>query len=186
MGSGAGNDAFVALRIVGETGRVIGVDMTEAMIEKANENKSKLGFDNVDFLLGEIENLPIKNATVNVAVSNCVMNLVPNKLKAYEEVYRVLTKDGYFSISDIVMNGELPSGIRNAAEMYAGCISGALGREEYISTISEAGFKNIEVVKEREIVLPDALLLQYISQPELEEYRKSKSAILSITILAEK
>jgi SAM-dependent methyltransferase len=186
LGSGAGNDVFVARRIVGEGGRVIGVDMTEAMIKKANENKAKLGYTNVDFLLGEIENLPLEDSTVNVAVSNCVMNLVPDKLKAYQELYRVLTPDGHFSISDIVLKGELPAGIRNAAEMYAGCVSGALGKEEYLKVIEDAGFENIEVVKEREIVLPDELLLQFISNEELKDYRNGKSAVLSVTVCADK
>lgn len=186
LGSGAGNDVFVARRIVGEEGRVIGVDMTEAMIQKANENKAKLGYTNVDFLLGEIEILPIEDSTVDVAVSNCVMNLVPDKPKAYQELYRVLTTEGHFSISDIVLNGELPTGIRNAAEMYAGCISGALGKEEYLKAIADAGFENIEVVKEREIVLPDDLLLRFISNEELRDYRNSKSAILSVTVRADK
>lgn len=186
LGSGAGNDVFVARRIVGDSGKVIGVDMTEAMIQKANENKNKLGYDNVEFLLGEIEALPVQNSTVDVAVSNCVMNLVPDKLKAYQEVHRILSENGHFSISDIVFSGHLPEGILNAAEMYAGCISGALDREDYLNTIKEAGFQNVEVLKEREINLPDDLLLNFITQEELTEYRKSTSSILSITVYAEK
>lgn len=186
LGSGAGNDVFVARNIVGEKGQVIGIDMTEAMITKANENKQKLGFENVDFLLGEIEDLPVKDNTIDVAVSNCVMNLVPDKNRAYSEVYRVLKSNGHFSISDIVLSGKLPEGIQNAAEMYAGCISGALSKGDYLNAIKKAGFKNIEVVKEREIILPDELLLQYINQEELVEYRNSQSAIISITVYADK
>lgn len=186
LGSGAGNDVFVARRLVGEQGRVIGVDMTEAMIAKANQNKEMLGFANVDFILGEIEDLPIADASIDVAVSNCVMNLVPDKHKAYSELFRVLKNDGHFSISDIVLRGELPEAIRNAAEMYAGCISGALGKADYLLAIQAAGFENITVAKEREIVLPDDLLLQFISPEEVKKYRESQSAILSITVYADK
>ena len=186
LGSGAGNDVFVARSIVGETGHVLGVDMTEAMIAKANENKNKLGYDNVEFLLGEIESLPISDSTVDVAVSNCVMNLVPDKVKAYSELFRVLKPNGHFSISDIVLNGDLPDGVRNAAEMYAGCVSGALEKVDYLKAIEEAGFKNVDVVKERQIILPDELLLQFINKEELEIYRKSQTAVLSVTVYAEK
>ncbi len=186
LGSGAGNDVFVARSIVGETGKVIGVDMTEAMINKANENKQKLNYTNVDFLLGEIEDLPIKDNSIDVVVSNCVMNLVPDKTKAYSEVFRVLKPKSHFSISDIVLSGDLPVGIRNAAEMYAGCVSGALPKEEYVQAIKDAGFENIQIVKERQINLSDDILLKFISQEELAEYRKSESAILSITVYAEK
>lgn len=186
LGSGAGNDVFVARSIVGEKGRVIGVDMTEAMIAKANENKKKLGYGNVEFLLGEIEELPVDDSTFDVAISNCVMNLVSNKLQAYKEVFRVLKPNGHFSISDIVLNGDLPDGIRNAAEMYAGCVSGALEKADYIQAIKDAGFENVDVVKERPIVLPDDLLLQFISKDELDKYRESQSAILSITVYADK
>ena len=186
LGSGAGNDVFVARSVVGETGHVIGLDMTEAMIAKANENKQKLGYENVEFILGEIEEIPLENETVDVAVSNCVMNLVPNKDKAYSELHRVLKPNGHFSISDIVLRGDLPENIRSAAAMYAGCVSGALDKSDYLNAIKEAGFRNVEVMKEREIVLPDALLLQYINQEELKAYRESETAILSLGVYAEK
>jgi len=186
LGSGAGNDVFVARRIVGESGHVVGVDMTEAMIKKANENKQKLGYENVDFVLGEIESLPVEDATIDVVVSNCVMNLVPSKTKAYSEVHRVLKPNGHFSISDIVLSGTLPTSILNAAEMYAGCVSGALAKEDYMQTIKEAGFRNVAIVKEREIVLSDKLLLQFVSQEELDKYREDNVSILSITVYADK
>ncbi|MCP4121449.1 MAG: arsenite methyltransferase [Bacteroidetes bacterium] len=186
LGSGAGNDVFVARAIVGGKGRVIGVDMTEAMIAQANVNKAKLGFENVEFVLGEIEELPVEDSSVDVVVSNCVMNLVPNKVKAYQEVSRVLKAGGHFSISDMVLQGELPDSIRNAAAMYAGCVSGALSKEGYLKAIADAGFTNTRVAKEREINLPDNLLLQFISKDELEAYRKSQSAIVSITVYADK
>lgn len=186
LGSGAGNDVFVARRVVGENGFVYGVDMTEAMLQKANENKAKLGYENVEFLLGEIEALPLEDNKIDVVLSNCVMNLVPNKLQAYQEVYRVLKSGGHFSISDIVLNGDLPENIRNAASMYAGCVSGAESKQTYLDTIKSAGFENIEVLKTRIIALEDELLLNYISKDELELYKKSGSSILSITVYAEK
>lgn len=187
LGSGAGNDVFIARRIVGQKGHVIGVDMTEAMIAKANENKQKLGYDNVDFVLGEIENLPLKDNSIDVSVSNCVLNLVPNKKKAYQEVYRVLKPEGHFSMSDIVLNGVLPKGIMEAAEMYAGCISGALQQEEYIQAIKDAGFKNIRITKERVVDIPDHIMLQYVCCPEeLEKFKASDNAIISLGIYAEK
>lgn len=186
LGSGAGNDVFVARSIVGEEGRVIGVDMTEAMIELANQNKEKLGYKNVDFLLGEIEDLPLEDDSVDVAVSNCVMNLVPSKEKAYQETYRVLKTNGHFNMSDIVLRGELPKGIKEAAEMYAGCISGALEKEEYLNVIESVGFKNIRITKERVIDVPDHVFLQYVTPAELEEFKSSDNAIVSLGVFAEK
>ena len=186
LGSGAGNDVFVARKLAGERGRVLGVDMTEAMVAKANENKQKLGFENVEFLLGEIEQLPVKDDSVDVVISNCVMNLVPDKKRAYAEVHRVLKTGGHFSISDIVLQGELPEGIRKAAEMYAGCVSGALVREDYMNAIKSAGFKNITINKERAIAMPDQILRQYASKEELEKFRTGENAIISIGVYAEK
>lgn len=186
LGSGAGNDVFVARSIVGDTGHVIGVDMTEAMIAKANENKEKLGFTNIEFKLGEIEDLPIEDNSIDVAVSNCVMNLVPSKEKAYKETYRVLKPDGHFNMSDIVLKGDLPKGIKEAAQLYAGCISGALEKEDYLRVIKKAGFKNITITKEREIDVPDHVFLQYVTPAELEEFRASNNAIISLGVFAEK
>ncbi|NUN68549.1 MAG: arsenite methyltransferase [Bacteroidetes bacterium] len=186
LGSGAGNDAFVARSVVGETGRVIGIDMTVPMIEKANRNVKTLGFTNVEFRLGDIENMPVENDTADVVVSNCVMNLVPDKQKAFTETFRIMKPGGHFSISDIVLKGELPENIRSAATMYAGCVSGAQQKEEYLRTITEAGFVNVTVQKEREINIPDELLVKYISLEEALAYRKSGAGIFSITVYAEK
>lgn len=186
LGSGAGNDVFVARNLVGEKGQVFGVDMTEAMIEKANINKAKLGFKNVEFLLGEIENLPLKNEQIDVAISNCVMNLVPDKNKAYQEVFRVLKSGGHFSISDIVLSGEMPDAIKNAAEMYAGCVSGAMIKADYMEAIDKAGFTNVKIEKEREIRLPDQVLANYLNEQEIVDFRNSGSKVLSITVVAEK
>ena len=186
LGSGAGNDAFVARSIVGETGRVIGIDMTVPMLEKANKNTKLLGFTNVEFRLGDIENMPVENNTADVVVSNCVMNLVPNKQKAFAETFRIMRSGGHFSISDIVLKGALPENIRSAATMYAGCVSGAQQKEEYLQTIKDAGFINITVQKDREINIPNELLVKYISLEEALAYRKSGAGIFSITVYAEK
>ncbi|MCR9286642.1 MAG: arsenite methyltransferase [Bacteroidetes bacterium] len=186
LGSGAGNDVFVARSMVGEKGKVIGVDMTTAMVEKANMNKAKLGYENVEFLLGEIEDLPLQNELIDVAISNCVMNLVPDKNKAYQEVFRVLKKNGHFSISDVVLSGEMPEKIKNAAEMYAGCVSGALLKSDYLSAIEKAGFSNMKIEKEREIYLPDEVLSNFLDEQEITAFRKSGSKVLSITVVAEK
>lgn len=186
LGSGAGNDAFIARSVTGERGHVIGVDMTAPMIEKAVRNAQALGFTNVEFRLGEIENMPVEDGTADVVVSNCVMNLVPDKQKAFAETFRILKPGGHFSISDIVLKGDLPENIRNAAVMYAGCVSGAQQKEEYLRTIGNAGFVNVTVQKEREIHVPDELLVKYISLEEALAYRKSGAGIVSVTVYAEK
>jgi ubiquinone/menaquinone biosynthesis C-methylase UbiE len=186
LGSGAGNDCFVARALVGETGRVVGVDMTETMIEKANANNLKAGFKNIEFRLGDIEDLPVDNNFADVVISNCVLNLVPDKNKTFSEIFRVLKPGGHLSVSDIVLRGELPMKIRNAAEMYAGCVSGALQIETYLKAISESGFVNTKIQKERIISLPDKLLLQFLDQEELTAYKKSDTGIFSITVYAEK
>ncbi len=186
LGSGAGNDCFVARSIVGETGKVIGVDMTEAMIQKAKANAQKLGFTNVDFRLGEIEDLPLGANRVDVVVSNCVLNLVPSKVQAFKETFRVLKPQGHFSISDVVLEGELPVSLQKAAEMYAGCVSGAIQQEEYLNIIKNTGFENVQIQKKRLITLPDDLLSNYLSADELAAYKASGTGIYSITVYAEK
>jgi len=186
LGSGAGNDVFIARRVVGENGKVIGVDFTQPMIDKANLNNKKLGYENVEFKLGEIEKLPIESSSIDVVISNCVLNLVPNKIKAFQEIYRVLKTTGHFCVSDIVLKGELPERIRKAAEMYAGCVTGALQKEEYIKTVKSAGFKNIQVRKEKQIVIPKEILKNYLSDKEIEEYENKEFQILSMTVFAEK
>jgi SAM-dependent methyltransferase len=186
LGSGAGNDCFVARALAGETGKVIGVDMTEAMINKAKANVEKLGFKNVEFRQGDIEDLPMAANKADVVVSNCVLNLVPNKTQAFKEIYRVLKPKGHFSISDVVLKGELPEGIKKEAEMYAGCVAGALQKEEYLGIIHQAGFKNVILQKEKQILIPDEILLNYISSEELATYRANEKGVFSITVYAEK
>jgi len=186
LGSGAGMDAFVARRIVGESGLVIGVDMTESMIEKARENNQKLGYKNVEFRFGEIENLPVSDSTVDMVISNCVLNLVPDKFKAYQEIYRVLKPGGHFSISDVVLMGDLPPAIQSAAEMHAGCVAGALKKDHYLSIIKRAGFSDTLIVKEKPINIPDNMLSKYLSDDALQTFKNAGPVILSITVYAEK
>ncbi|MDJ1503443.1 arsenite methyltransferase [Xanthocytophaga agilis] len=186
LGSGAGNDAFVARSIVGEKGKVLGIDFTERMIEKARENADKLGFNNVEFRQGDIEKMPLSANTADVVVSNCVLNLVPNKLKALVETLRILKPGGHFSVSDIVLEGSLPEGLRKDAEMYAGCVAGAIQKEDYMQLIEVVGFQNIQIQKQRRINLPDQVLNQYLSPVEIEEYKTGKRGIYSITVYGEK
>jgi arsenite methyltransferase len=186
LGSGAGNDAFIARKITGETGSVIGIDFTEKMIKKAKENAAKVGFTNVDFRLGDIESMPVDDNTADVVVSNCVLNLVPNKKNVFKEIFRVLKPGAHFSISDIVLEGELPADLCKAAEMYAGCVSGAVQKQEYLNIINETGFKNIKIQKEKIISVPDDILLNYISPEQLNEFKQSNTGIFSITVYAEK
>jgi len=186
LGAGAGNDAFVARSIVGDKGKVIGIDFTEKMIEKARSNAEKLGFNNVEFRYGDIEALPITANIADVVVSNCVMNLVPNKKKAFSETFRVLKPGGHFSISDIVLVGDLPDGLRKNAEMYAGCVSGAIQKNEYLQIIEDSGFHPIEIQKNKKIHLPDEILSAYLSEEELESVRNNELGIFSITVYAKK
>lgn len=186
LGSGAGNDCFVARAETGESGKVVGIDFTPEMIEKARNNADKLGFNNVEFRLGDIENIPLMSNVADVVVSNCVMNLVPNKPKAFAEVQRILKQTGHFSISDIVLVGDLPEKIKNAAEMYAGCVASAIQMEDYLKIIENSGFKNITLQKKKPIIVPDDILKNYLNEEEIQQYKDSTTRIYSITVYAEK
>jgi arsenite methyltransferase len=186
LGSGAGNDAFIARSETGETGTVIGIDFTPAMIEKARKNAEKLAFQNVEFRQGDIENMPVAAGTADVVISNCVLNLVPDKKAVIKEIFRILKTGGHFSISDIVLIGELPARLKSAAEMYAGCVSGAIQKQEYLDLIAGNGFGNINLQKEKVISIPDDILLNYLSAEEIDQFRKSDAGIYSITVFAEK
>ncbi len=186
LGSGAGNDCFVARALTGDSGKVIGIDMTEAMVKKATENAAKLGFKNISFVLGDIENMPVADNTADVVISNCVLNLVPDKEKAFREIYRILKQGGHLSVSDVVLQGNLPDAIKNAAEMYAGCVSGAIQTEEYLSLMEKVGLKNIRIQKSKVIDIPNDILLKYLSEKEILDFKQSKSGIFSITVYAEK
>ena len=186
LGSGAGNDVFVARSLVGEAGKVIGVDMTPAMIERANQNKAKLGFENVEFILGDIEDLPLPDNSVDTVISNCVLNLVSDKLATYQGIYRVLKPKGHFSISDVVVSGPLTEKMSSIVDLYAGCIAGAMVKSDYLKTIENAGFKDIVVRKEKVVYLPDSFLLQYLNEQELIEFRSTGVQVLSVTVNAKK
>ncbi len=186
LGSGAGNDCFVARHETGEDGRVIGVDFTPEMIAKAKSNAAKLGYQNVEFRQGDIEALPLTSNIVDVVVSNCVLNLVPDKKKAFSEVLRVLKPGGHFSISDVVLKGELPGNLAKAAEMYAGCVSGALQESDYLGIIHGLGFEQVTVQKRKQIMVPDDILANYLSAEELAAFKASGTGIFSITVSATK
>jgi ubiquinone/menaquinone biosynthesis C-methylase UbiE len=186
LGSGAGNDCFVARALVGETGKVIGIDFTQAMIDKARENAKKMNYTNVEFRFGDIEKMPVTADKADVIISNCVLNLVPDKTKAFKEIYRVLKTGGHLSVSDVVLKGALPEKIQHAAEMYAGCVSGAIQMEDYLHIMNAAGLKNILVQKQKQVTIPDDILANYLSMEEIEKYKNSASGIFSITVYAEK
>lgn len=186
LGSGAGNDCFVARALVGKSGKVIGIDFTEAMIEKARANTEKLGFNNVEFRCGDIEKMPVTANKADVIISNCVLNLVPNKLNVFKEIYRVLKPGGHMSVSDVVLKGQLPEKIKHAAEMYAGCVSGAIQFDEYLKLIKAAGLNNITVQKQKLVNIPDNILSNYLSESEIDNYKNSGVGIYSITVYAEK
>ena len=185
LGSGAGNDCFVARAEAGENGKIIGIDFTPEMIEKARENVKRRGFTNIEFIHGDIDNMPVESNLADVVVSNCVLNLVPNKQAVFKEIYRVLKPNGHFSISDIVLNGDLPEKIKSTAEMYAGCVAGAIQKDEYLKIIEETGFKNITLQKEVSIVLPDEVAKNYLTKEEILDYKKNP-LIKSLTVFAEK
>ena len=186
LGSGAGNDCFVARAETGANGKVIGIDFTPAMIDKARANAEKLGFNNVEFRQGDIEHMPVTANTADVIVSNCVLNLVPNKDGVFKEMFRVLKAGGHFSISDVVLVGALPDALRKDAEMYAGCVAGAIQKEVYLELIAQNGFTNITVQKEKAIVIPDDILSNYLNAEQLASFKNGTTGIFSITVYAQK
>lgn len=186
LGSGAGNDVFIARSIVGDEGKVIGIDITEEMIDKANHNNKKLGYSNVEFKLGDIEDIPLPISTADVVVSNCVLNLVPDKVKAFSEIYRILKSGGHFCVSDVVIQGELSDELKKSAELYAGCVAGALKQSEYLDIIKNTGFENIEIKKSKRIELSDDLLYLYLNEEEIKDYKKNLKGIFSITVVGYK
>jgi len=186
LGSGAGNDCFVARAETGETGKVIGIDFTPAMIEKARKNVDRLGFNNVEFRQGDIEHIPVTADAADVVVSNCVLNLVPNKDAVFGEIFRVLKPGGHFSISDVVLRGTLPEALQKDAEMYAGCVSGAIQKGEYLGLITKNGFTNLTVQKEKPIVIPGDILTNYLNIDEIKKFGNDGDGIFSITVYAEK
>lgn len=186
LGSGAGNDCFVARHETGPEGKVLGIDFTPSMIRKARENAEKLGFNNVEFREGDIDDMPVSDAIADVVVSNCVLNLVPNKPKVIAEIFRVLKPGGHFSISDIVLVGNLPDALKEDAEMYAGCVAGAIQKDDYLQQIKDTGFQNLCIQKEKPIVIPDDILSKYMSEEEVKTFNQQDTGIFSISVYAEK
>jgi arsenite methyltransferase len=182
LGSGAGNDAFVARAMTGDTGRVIGLDFAGAMLTKAKANAKKLGFTNVQFVKGDIEEMPFEQELADVILSNCVLNLVPDKRKAFSEIFRVLKPGGHFCISDVVLQGTLPEPILKSAEMYAGCVSGASEMGEYLQIIADCGFQDVQILKQKQVTIPDEILLQFITSEELTRLKEAEAGIFSITV----
>lgn len=186
LGSGAGNDCFIARSEAGEGGKIIGIDFTEAMINKARQNAENLGLNNVEFRQGDIEHMPVTSNTADVVVSNCVLNLVPNKDQVFKEIFRVLKPGGHFSISDVVLSGTLPEALKNAAEMYAGCVSGAIQLETYLELIQINGFEDMKIQKQKPIIIPDDILQNYLSAEELNSFKSGSTGIFSISVYAAK
>ncbi len=186
LGSGAGNDVFVARSIIGETGKVTGMDFTDAMLEKARKNNEKMGFKNVEFVKGDIEQIPLPDNTFDVVISNCVLNLVPDKEKAFSEIRRVLKPGGHFCVSDIVLKGDLPYDMREAAALYAGCVSGALQKDDYLKIVQKGGYSQVELKDEKTNHIPDEALLPHVSLETINAYRNSGAGVFSITVVGTK
>jgi len=188
LGSGAGFDCFLAASKVGENGRVIGIDMTPEMIEKARENARKGNYENVEFRLGEIENLPVADNSVDVVISNCVINLAPDKRRVFTEAFRALKPGGRLMVSDMVLLKELPDFIKNSIEAYIGCLSGAIMRDEYIGAIKAAGFQEVRIVDETSFPIecmandPTAKTIIKNLQIPPEEVKKVASSVISIKV----
>jgi ubiquinone/menaquinone biosynthesis C-methylase UbiE len=186
LGSGAGNDCFVARAIVGESGHVTGIDFTEAMLLKAEENRKRLGYENIEFVRGDIENIPLPGDKFDVVLSNCVLNLVPDKEKVFKEIFRVLKTGGHFCISDVVVKGALSEKMQKDAEMYVGCVSGASEINDYLKIIRDTGFVNMVVHKQKKISLPESLLSNYYDENGLRLFQTGETGIFSITVSAAK
>lgn len=182
LGSGAGNDCFIAREETGETGRVIGIDFAPQMLAKARNNATKRGFTNIVFLEGDIEEMPLSDCTANVIVSNCVLNLLPQKNKIFKEIYRVLKPGGHFCISDVVLNGTFPKEFTDNAAMYAGCIASAIQREDYLNEIEKANFTDIKVERTKTITIPDEVLQEHLDKSTIEKYKAGNVGIYSITV----
>ncbi len=186
LGSGAGNDVFIARAIVGEQGKVIGLDFTEEMIKKAIKNNEKFGYHKIEFKLGEIENMPLDNEIADVVISNCVLNLVPDKKKAFSEIYRILKTGAHFCVSDIVLKGKINEEFKKSASLYAGCVSGAIEQDEYLNIIKEAGFRDIEIKRSQSTPLPDSFLEENFSSEEIQSFKDNVRGMFSVTVSGKK
>lgn len=182
LGSGAGNDCFIAREETGENGHVFGIDFALQMLAKARANASRRGFTNIEFLEGDIENMPLPDQTADVVVSNCVLNLLPRKDRIFKEIYRVLKPGGHFCISDVVLNGAFPKEFTDNAAMYAGCIASAIQREDYLGEIEKANFIDIKVERTKTITIPDEVLQEHLDQATIAKYKIGNVGIYSITV----
>ena len=186
LGSGAGNDCFIARAEVGESGRVIGIDFSPEMILKARKSALKRGYTNVEFLEGDIEEMPLHDNTADVIVSNCVLNLLPQKNIIFKEIYRVLKPGGHFCISDVVLNGIFPKEFTDNAAMYAGCIASAIQREDYLKEIEKADFMDIRVERTKTVLIPDEVLYEHLDEATIRKYKSGNVGIYSITVTGRK
>jgi arsenite methyltransferase len=186
LGSGAGNDVFIARHEVGPEGRVVGVDMTPEMIDKARANAAKLGYDNVEFRLGEIERMPVDDGSIDVVISNCVLNLMPDKAAAFAEMFRVLRPGGRFCVSDIVATRELPPAVRDAAGLYVGCVAGAMPEANYLALLSDVGFERVHIAEAKAVAIPDDALAPHMDASEIAAFRASGTVLKSVTVIGSK
>ena len=182
LGSGAGNDCFIARAEVGESGQVSGIDFSPQMVEKARKNANKRGYINVKFLEGDIEQMPLPDNMADVVVSNCVLNLLPEKNQIFKEVYRVLKPGGHFCISDVVLEGHFPKKFRENASMYAGCIASAIQKDDYMMEIEKANFKSIKIERTKTVEIPDEVLTEHLSKETIADYKEGNVGIYSITV----
>lgn len=182
LGSGAGNDCFVARSMTGAEGRVIGIDFSYEMTEKARQNARKLDYSNVEFYHADIENLPLNDDRVDVIISNCVLNLVPEKQAVFSEMIRILKPGGHFSVSDIVINGTLPRSLRENSQFYVGCIAGAQQEEEYLANIRSTGFNSVKVINRKLVQLSKSFFKNYLTAEEEEKGLQDNFSINSITV----
>ena len=192
LGSGAGFDCFLVADRVGKKGKVIGVDMTPEMLERARENARKGNYENVEFRLGEIENLPVADSSVDVVISNCVINLSPDKKRVFKEAFRALKPGGRLMVSDIVLLKELPEAIKNSIQAYVGCLAGATMKDEYLKTIKATGFRKVKIVEETSFPIdymandPTAIAILKDANLPLDKVKESLSSVLSIKVSAVK
>ncbi len=182
LGSGAGNDCFIARAEVGEKGKVLGIDFSPQMIEKARKNATKRGYTNVEFIEGDIENMPLPANSIDVVVSNCVLNLLPEKDKIFKEIYRVLKKEGHFCISDVVLNGVFPKEFTDNASLYAGCIASAIQKDDYLGEIKKVNFTDIKIERTKTVAIPDDVLQEHLDESTIAKYKAGNVGIYSITV----
>lgn len=186
LGSGAGNDCFIAREEAGTEGRIIGIDFAQNMISRAKANARRRGFTNVNFVEGDIEQVPLQDETADVIISNCVLNLIPNKRKVFNEIYRLLRPNGHFCVSDIVVNGIFPKTFIDEASLYAGCIATAIQEDEYLGYIKEANFKGVRIVRRKRANIPQEVINTHLNKEQIEKLCNGEIGIYSITVIGEK